>query len=266
MRKKPNKLFIGIAVLCLLILLFNGVMWFSMWFEGSAADPLIIESLKGEENFTVYKTNNMLVFHPLQEMSDTGFIFYPGARVDYRVYAPLLREIAKSGYMCVLIKAPLNMAFFSPDRASEAMKLFPQVKAWVVGGHSLGGIVAARYASLHLQEVQGLVLWASPMSVDFTQNRLPILVMRGTKDALIDRNTFLEADKKLPKHARLIEIEGGNHANFGAYTSWKKDDVAAITAKEQREIIIKNTVVFLDDLKPDGRLESPEQPETLNGE
>jgi len=38
---------------------------------------------------------------------------------------------------------PLNLAVFDPDKASEVITTFPKVINWVVGGHALGGSMAA---------------------------------------------------------------------------------------------------------------------------
>jgi hypothetical protein len=40
----------------------------------------------------------------------TGFVFVPGARVDYRAYALVLRPLAEAGFLVVVLKEPFGFA------------------------------------------------------------------------------------------------------------------------------------------------------------
>jgi len=77
---------------------------------------------------------------------ETGFILYPGARVDPRVYARAARAIAEHGYPTLIVPMPLNLALLAPEQGLDVIGSFPQVKRWAIGGHSLGGAMAARFA------------------------------------------------------------------------------------------------------------------------
>jgi len=90
-------------------------------------------------------TGKALVFMPKGEQPKTGLIFYPGGRVDYRAYSPMAEELAKAGYLVVIPKMPFNLAVFGYDRASDIIQEYPSVINWVIGGHSLGGSMAAHY-------------------------------------------------------------------------------------------------------------------------
>ena len=41
--------------------------------------------------------------------NETALIFYPGAKVEYTAYLPLLSELADQGIDCFLIKMPCNL-------------------------------------------------------------------------------------------------------------------------------------------------------------
>ena len=86
-------------------------------------------------------------------MSSTkcGFIFYPGGKVEYTAYAPL---------MCVLLKMPLNLAVLDVNAADSVFDMFPEISSWYIGGHSLGGSMAASYALENTDKLEGLVLLA----------------------------------------------------------------------------------------------------------
>ena len=114
---------------------------------------------------------------------------------------------------------PFNLAVLAPDRAAEVMSAYPQVKAWAVGGHSLGGSMAARFVHSHPGSVQGLVLWASypDVSDDLSGFNLPVASVSGSRDGLATLAKIADTRRLLPPSTRFLVVEGGNHAQFGAY-------------------------------------------------
>ena len=103
---------------------------------------------------------NWLTFKPLGKETNTGFIFYPGARVQPRAYAPLAHYIAESGYKVDSFYA-IKLAVFVVNRAESVMNRYEEITYWVIGGHSLGGAMAARYAYNNSKKLSGLILLAS---------------------------------------------------------------------------------------------------------
>ena len=88
--------------------------------------------------------------------------------------------------MGVIAPMPLNLTFFAPDRAADVIAAFPEIRNWAVGGHSLGGAMAARFASQKPDAVQGLVLWAAyPASTgDLSAYSIVATYIYGTRDGL----------------------------------------------------------------------------------
>jgi pimeloyl-ACP methyl ester carboxylesterase len=80
---------------------------------------------------------------------------------------------------------PLNLAFFGLNRADQVMAAFPDIETWAVGGHSLGGAMAAEYVRANPEQVSGLVLWASYPggNNDLSAADLPILSVYASKTA-----------------------------------------------------------------------------------
>ena len=127
-----------------------------------------------------------------------GFIFYPGGRVDYRAYAPVLRMIAESGYFVALVPAPLNLAFFDMNAAAPVLAQYPEIRHWVVGGHSLGGVAASVFAKDHLDQLDGIVFFASYPADDSLKNSdIKVLSIYGTND-MAGMETFEEKKSLLP--------------------------------------------------------------------
>ena len=110
------------------------------------------EALLSDDTVTVDKVSDRhektVTFAPKNPTK--GLIFYPGAKVEYTAYAPLLHEFARNGYVCMVIHMPYNLAILdknAADKYIDSLKdKYTTVKNWYVGGHSLGGAMAASYA------------------------------------------------------------------------------------------------------------------------
>ena len=168
--------------------------------------------------------------------AETGLVFYPGAKVEYTAYAPLMRDLAARGYLAVAVEMPFNFAFFGINAADEVREAFPQVSEWWVGGHSLGGSMAAQYAADHADDgaLAGLVLLGAYTASDLSASDLGTLVVYGSEDQVLNRGKLADSAALMPEGARTIEIVGGNHAGFGAYGPQEGDGSATISAEEQQ--------------------------------
>ena len=188
-----------------------------------------------------------LLFEPIGPQNGIGFILYPGARVDPRAYAPLARGIAAGGSVVVIAPMLLNLAVLSPERAQDIIDTYQGIRTWVIGGHSLGGSMAARFARLHTKEVGGLVLWASyPASADeLSTSFLPVLSVTASRDGLATPAKITAARVLLPPTTIYSPIEGGNHSQFGSYGTQMGDHAATITPAEQWRLVVQATADFL---------------------
>jgi hypothetical protein len=188
-----------------------------------------------------------LLFEPTGAPNGVGFILYPGGRVDPRAYAPLARGIAASGSVVIIMPMLLNLAILSPERAQDIIDTYQGIRAWTIGGHSLGGSMAARFARLHTNEIKGLVLWASyPASTDdLSASALPVLSVSASRDGLATPAKITAARLLLPSTTIYRPIEGGNHAQFGSYGTQMGDHAATITAAEQWRLVVQATADFL---------------------
>lgn len=129
------KIFTGIA-LFLILLVAGFLIYVSSYYKASS---LALDSLKSDSLVTV-EENGDIVFEPVSDAKNTGFIFYPGAKVEASAYATLAKEIASSGYTVIIAKMNFNLAILSPNRADRIISEQKDIDNWVIGGHSLGGL------------------------------------------------------------------------------------------------------------------------------
>ncbi len=209
--------------------------------------PEALGTLQSDAQVTV-SDSRWIAFYPANTEPDTGFIFYPGGRVDVRAYAPAARQIAAQGYLVVLVPMPLNLAVLNPGAAENVIEAYPQIQHWAVGGHSLGGAMASNFVNNSPDAVQGLVLWAAypASSDDLSASSLSVLSIYGTLDGLAAGEKINASRPLLPEDTIWIPIEGGNHAQFGWYGEQSGDNAAAISRQVQQEQIVQATIALLE--------------------
>ena len=162
-----------------------------------------------------------------------GFIFYPGGKVEYTAYIPLMDALARKGIMCVLLKMPLNLAVLDVDGAEGIQEMYPEIGNWYIGGHSLGGSMAASYLSENINEYDGLVLLGSYSTADLSKEDIRALSVFGSEDKVMNKEKYDEYKINLPENFSEEVIDGGCHAYFGMYGQQEGDGTPTITNEEQ---------------------------------
>jgi hypothetical protein len=235
-------------VFVLFILAIGGfVVWAN---DASGPMPEAVQALESTNTVQV-ETEPWLIFKPVGQEPTTGYIFYPGGKVDPRSYAPMAQSIAEQGYLVVIPPMPLNLAVLAPGEAADVIAAFPEIETWVIGGHSLGGSMAANYAKKHPDQISGLALLASypASSDDLSQNDLEVLSMYGSHDQVADYAKIYASKALLPADTRFIPVEGGNHAGFGWYGPQSGDGEATISRKEQQAQVVQATLIWLKEIE-----------------
>ncbi len=223
MKKKGTRILLWVV----LLLLFSG-LYLSREREADAAAALAM----AEEN--VAMIGNTIVFTPA-EAYYRGFIFYPGAQVAAEAYAPLMQRLAERDILCIIVRMPLNLAFFSPMRAEGIPERYPEVTDWVMGGHSLGGVMGAYCIAKHTDIFSGFALLGSYSTKDLSESGLRVLSVTGSEDGILNRGMYGKYLDKLPADRTELVIEGGCHAFFGNYGEQTRDGAPTISREEQQE-------------------------------
>lgn len=172
-----------------------------------------------------------------------GFVFYPGGRVEFTSYAPLLKKCAEEGILCVVVEMPYNLAFLGFNKGANIPSLFPEVKNWYIGGHSLGGTMAANCAANNSNIFKGVVLIASYSTTNITNLRA--LSIYGTEDGVLNMSNYDQYKDNLPGSFTERVIIGANHAYYGMYGNQDGDKEATISNVEQIEITASHIVEFI---------------------
>lgn len=204
------------------------------------ADETALHALETTDDVTVTTDDNICIFTP--ENPSAGIIFYPGGKVEYTAYTPLMQAYAEQGVLCVLVKMPCNLAVLDVNAADGVMKEFPEIETWYMAGHSLGGSMAASYISEHEEEFAGLILMAAYSTEDLSDTDLEVLSIYGSEDEVLNLEKYDEYKENLPENTQEIVIDGGCHAYFGSYGPQEGDGIPSITMEEQIQEVVDASV------------------------
>ena len=174
-----------------------------------------------------------VVIRPEGRDTIAGLIFYPGGKVEHTAYTPLMEALASEGILCVLVEMPFRLAVLDVNAAEGIPEAFPEAERWYMGGHSLGGSMAASYLASHTEDFDGLILLGSYSTADLSGSGLSVLSVYGSEDGVMNREKYDGYRPNLPEGFAEVIIEGGNHAYFGAYGEQDGDGTATVTPAEQ---------------------------------
>ena len=107
--------------------------------------------------------------------------------------------------------------------------------------------MAARYVYRHPGAVQGLVLWAAyPATADdLSSSGIAVASIYGSLDGLATPDKIAASRPLLPPDTRWVEIQGGNHVQFGWYGDQAGDLPALISREAQQARIVQATLALL---------------------
>ena len=227
--KKRARIILSVCLAVLLVIGIGGYAYMSDYYH---ADETALEAMAYQPgSVQVEQDGDVIWFVP--EDPTAGLIFYPGGKVEYTAYAPLLRACAEKGILCALVQMPGNLAVLDANTADGLQQKHPEVTTWYIAGHSLGGAMASNYAAAHSEDFDGLILLAAYSTKDLSQTTLRVLSVYGSEDGVMSRESYEKNWSNLPADTTEIILDGGCHAQFGSYGPQEGDGVPAISGEEQ---------------------------------
>jgi dienelactone hydrolase len=197
------------------------------------ADEAALEAFSTPKETVCEVADGWVTVRPADGETGVGFIFYPGGKVEHTAYLPLLQTLATEGVFCVVVEMPLRLAVLDMNAADDVRAAYPDVETWYVGGHSLGGAMAASHVESRPHAYAGLILLGAYSTADLSETGLNVLSVYGSEDGVMNRETYAASKPNLPEDFTETVIEGGNHAYFGLYGEQEGDGTPTISAAEQ---------------------------------
>lgn len=231
MQKQSNRKKCRIIAGVILLAIIVGCIFYVSDYYRALPEALSAVADPSEGVTVTEEKNHRIVFEP--ENAKVGMIFYPGGKVQYEAYAPLMEGLAKEGILCVLLHMPANLAVLDMNAAEGIVEEYPEIESWYIGGHSLGGSMAASYAAKNIEELDGVILLASYSTAALQDSSLNVVSVYGSNDQILNLDKYDEYRENLPKNFCEEVIDGGNHAYFGAYGLQEGDGEPQITNNVQ---------------------------------
>lgn len=238
-RRYTTNVLIGIIV-SLAIAVVGGIIYIdASTYRPSQSAILASESAESRENYIHFKGDK----------EKPAVIFYQGALVETESYSVWAKKVSEAGYPVYLITHPFNLPVIDQNLAQEIINK-EKIDSYVIGGHSLGGVMASRFAARinSSDHLKGVFFLASYPDEKGRLNNIPyhVLSITADKDGVINQKSLSDSKRFLPNQTKNVEITGGNHAGFGSYGEQKGDSPATISNIQQQDEVSVALVQWLE--------------------
>jgi len=204
-----------------------------------------IDRVESDPAVAVSQQDGTYRLSPTEGNASAGLVFYPGARVHPDAYLATLAPLASEANVTVIVpKLPLNLAVLDTDAAGRYVT-DSSVDRWYVGGHSLGGAMACRYAAGNPDALAGVVLYAAYCDRDLSGTDLAVLSVTGSADTVLDRERYEASRANLPADATHRELPL-NHSQFGSYRGQRGDTPSGVSYDRAHERLSNVTVAWFE--------------------
>lgn len=234
MKKKTMKRIKGIiqSITIITLVFVIGFFVYASQYYKATSD---VHSLLAHPNVEVIDSD--IIYISSEQDTEIAVVFYPGAKVEYTAYLPLLKKVVDEiGVDAILVKMPFNMAIFDSNRIEDVMDIYPTIQTWYLSGHSMGGAMASNYMASHPDKIEGLILLGSYIYGDVSVE--DTLTIYGSLNTSV-------ADK-VDYDTNVVVIDGGNHAQFGNYGDQKGDVPATISRLKQQNETVQAIKEFIN--------------------
>jgi hypothetical protein len=202
-----------------------------------------VSAFTADGDRVTYEDDGDLSFAPTGA-TKAGFVFYPGAKVEEKAYAPLCYHLAENGVHAYIVKMPFRLALFGKDKGGAYPSKDESIP-WYLGGHSLGGAMAASYLGGANHGYAGLALLASYSTANLVDSGLKTTTIYGSEDQVLNKGKYTDSLPNLPADNVETIIAGGNHSGFAYYGPQKGDGEASLSKDEQIALTVQALLAFM---------------------
>lgn len=242
------------GIVAAILVLLYGWLSYSSQKNLARATEVALAAMESTADVAVEEEGDWLIMRPQNQAPTTGLIVYPGAYCDIEGYAPILREVARGGYLVVGVSMPFNFSIFAPFSADGVREAFPDIQRWVIAGHSMGGAMAGMYAEENQDNLAGLIFWDAypPESSSLADTTLPVThIHRATLEGAPPQK-FTDMRHLFPADSVWVPVPGGIHMYFGSFDGGSYEEVwePKISEQAQLEMVTAATLAGLERARP----------------
>ena len=188
----------------------------------------------------IEKNDSHYVLNPVIRSSNVPeVIYYSGGLVQSEAYLYRLGNLAiRLQTRIFLIRPPVNLAILNIDQAQSIVTKYGLKNFWV-GGHSLGGVVACRYAKEHQELVYGIFLFGAYCDQDIQDFKGRVEVLYGEGDKVLNIDSLNKANSNLPANAITKAAASFNHSSFGNYGPQRNDGNSELNNDQILDVLVE---------------------------
>jgi alpha/beta superfamily hydrolase len=238
--------------------------FFAIW--GTVSLAVLFNQFRTQNVDTTLLTSNdrvsvsvdgvSLEFHP-KEKHPTGMVFFCGSGVEADAYAPMLRPISEQGFTTIIVKLPGRFAMLPGQKeivmetAQRLIKSQPEIRKWVISGHSLGAALSCKFVQKYPSSGSALLLVGTthPKEDNLSNLKFPVTKIYGSVDGVAPIEKVEANRSLLPPSTNWIKIEGANHSQFGNYGHQLQDGRATISRDAQQTLVREEILWVLRQLE-----------------
>lgn len=223
-----------------------GLLFIAWLFYSYEAHGVPQAALQTSNTIKVEENSDFILFTPTGSYKEI-LIFYPGAMVAPKAYAPLCRNVAEANVKVYLVKMPWRLASKGYTKPKDLGMFYETGKTYTLAGHSQGAKMAAQfvYENPALADKLLLIATTHPRDISLAGSTIPVMKIYGRADGLADETSILTNKSKLPAHTVYVRIAGANHGQFGYYGYQLGDNRAGISREQQQAETVKNMLAFI---------------------
>ncbi len=240
----------------------QNILWLAFSVIGLAACSYLPEQeIHTSEKYSIEETEDYIRMRPVDRAVTSSIMFIPGGLVDPHAYISTFHPLVETQQREVFIlKVRGNLAILNP-KSVERVRAVSDEHSWVIGGHSLGGVLACQSLKKRNENWAALFLLGSYSTIDLSEISQPVLTLRGSHDGLTTQGDWDKYESNLPEKYDLDTrswpvssthnmtlyqtIEGGNHAQWGNYGAQINDGAASISRIDQQLEFNSTFITFL---------------------
>jgi hypothetical protein len=206
------------------------------------------DTFLNSDSISVFENDDQIIFNSATKGS-LEIIFFQGGLTDPKAYAPLCRNLAKSGFTTHIIKMNWRLPQYDYQKVSELFDLIHN--NYIIGGHSQGGKMAAQFVYENPNVFRGLFLMGTshPRDIDLSNLNIRCIKLYAEKDGLASVDEVMTNKGRLPEGTKLVLIKGGNHSQFGFLGKLIMDNSPDISLAKQQQFTLDALINFMNEIK-----------------
>lgn len=206
-------------------------------------NPIIEKPLHSRESYADIRSDIVLIEgHKWIELSTKSknsnlkaIIIYPGFLIDSYAYVHKFQDLVTKNRKVFIVKPLLGVIKLEANIGIKVIKSNPNIKKWIIIGHSWGGEAAAQHVVKYPSYYEQLIQLGSYAKNNLKFLNIPISVVEATRDGDTPPSLRSKYIQNYPSQVAFFTFQGANHADFtDILGNIPRDNPSSISPKQAK--------------------------------